>query len=224
MKTTLNGLAVAAVFSSFCFVSTARADDPLVGLYFKADAGGNWTESTELREFFGPVAPGSRVEFDAGPRFGATAGYDVLEFLGLEAQLGIYENEISSITGATSLHAWMVNVPFMANARLHLPSYYRVSPYVGAGVGGSTTILDSDHITINDIHLSGSDGNTVFAWQAFAGVRFSITQHMGVSVEYRYFESDPAHWHAGSFGTASDTVSFGKIQTHSVSAAFDWTF
>jgi len=204
--------------------STARADDPLVGLYFKADVGGNWTESTELREFFGPVAPGSRVEFNAGPRFGFTAGYDVLEFLGLEAQIGSYYNEISSVSGATSLDAWIVNVPFLANARLHLPTYYRVSPFVGAGVGGSTTILDSHHMTVNDIHLEGSDGDTVFAWQAFAGVRFMINQHMGLSVEYHYFESDPASWKADSFGTSSDRVSFGKLQTHSVSLAFDWTF
>jgi len=216
-------LALASLIGSIV-VTSARADDPLVGLYFKGDAGGNWTESTELREFFGPVSPGSRVEFNPGPRFGVTAGYDVLEFLGLEAQLGIYENEISSISGATSLNAWLVNVPFMANARLHLPTYYRVSPYVGGGVGGSTTILDSDHITINDIHLSGSDGEVVFAWQAFAGIRFAIGQHMGISIEYRYFESDPATWHADSFGTASDRASFGKIQTHSVSAAFDWSF
>ena len=225
MKIMHKYLAVGALFAStFLAVQTARADDPLVGLYFKADVGGNWTESTELREFFGPVAPGSRVEFDAGPRFGFTAGYDVLEFLGLEAQVGSYYNEMSSISQATSLHAWLINVPFMANARLHLPTYYRVSPYVGGGVGGSTTILDADHITLNDIHLEGTDGDTVFAWQAFAGVRFSINQHMGLSIEYRYMESDPASWHADSFGTATDRVSFGKIQTHSVSAAFDWTF
>jgi opacity protein-like surface antigen len=223
MKITSKWFAVGGLVGSL-LVASAMAGDP-VGLYFKADAGGNWTDGTELREFFGPVTPGSKVEFDAGPRFGLAVGYDVLDFLGLEAQIGVYENEISSITEATSLHAWLVNVPFMANARLHLPTYYRVSPYIGAGVGGSSTILDADHITVNDTTLTGTDGDTVFAWQAFAGVRFSLTQHMGLSVEYRYFESDPARWKADfAFGTATDTVSFGKIQTHSVSVAFDWTF
>src|SRR5947209_620137 len=79
MKIMHKYLAVGALLaSSLVAVTPARADDPLVGLYFKADVGGSWIESTELREFFGPVAPGSRVEFDAGPRFGLTAGYDVL--------------------------------------------------------------------------------------------------------------------------------------------------
>ncbi len=216
---------MAGLLAVSLFISTARAEDPLVGLYFKADAGGNWTRSTELREFFGPVTPGSRVEFDAGPRFGITAGYDVLEFLGLEAQIGVMENEISSISGATDLDARFINIPFMANARLHLPTYCRVSPYVGAGVGGTSSILDSDHITINDVTLSGTDSDTVFAWQAFAGVRFSLSQHMGLNFEYRYFESDPPRWRADfAFGTETDTMRFGKIRTHAVSVAFDWTF
>ena len=206
-------------------VTSARAEDPLLGLYFKADAGGNWTRSTSLNEFFGPVTPGSRVEFDAGPRFGLTVGYDVLDFLGFEFQTGVMENEISSISGATDLDARLVNIPFMANARLHLPTYFRVSPYIGAGVGGSSTILDSDHITINDITMSGSDADTVFAWQAFGGVRFSLSQHMGLSFEYRYFQSDSPRWRTDfAFGTETDTMRIGKIRTHAVSVAFDWTF
>lgn len=207
------------------FVFAARAQDPLLGLYFKADAGGNWTEDADLKEFFGAVTPGSKISFDAGPRFGLTAGYDVLEFLGFEAQLGFMENEISSITDASELDARFISIPFMANARVHLPTYFRVSPYAGAGVGGASSILDADRITINGTSLEGSDVDTVFAWQAFAGLRFYITQHMGLSFEYRYFESDGAKWRADfAFGTDTDVVRFGKIRTHAVSVAFDWTF
>jgi opacity protein-like surface antigen len=222
MKKALRLLAGSMVIT--LFITAAQAQDPLLGLYFKADAGGNWTKSTSLREFFGPVTPGSRVEFDPGPRFGLTAGYDVLEFLGLEAQIGVMENEISSISEATGLDARLINVPFMANARLHLPTYFKVAPYIGAGVGGSSTILDAGRITINDTSLRGSDSDTVFAWQAFAGIRFALTQHMGLSFEYRYFESDPAKWRADSFGTDTSFMRFGKIKTQAVSVAFDWTF
>src|SRR6266480_3931283 len=94
---------------------SAQADDPLLGLYFKADAGGNWAERTELREFFDAFDPGSKVNFEAGPRFGLTVGYDLVDCFGLEFQTGIMENEISSITGATALDARLINVPFMAN-------------------------------------------------------------------------------------------------------------
>jgi opacity protein-like surface antigen len=203
----------------------ARGQDPLLGLYIKADAGGAWTRDAHLREFFGEVTPGSRLEFDPGPRFGLTVGYDVCDWFGVEGQIGIMENEISRITDAQELDARLINVPFLVNGRVHLPTYFKVSPYVGAGVGGASTILDSGRITINDISLEGSDTDTVFAWQAFAGLRIALNQHMGLSFEYRYFQSDGARYRADfAFGTDTDVVRLGRINTQTVSVAFDWTF
>jgi opacity protein-like surface antigen len=196
------------------------------GLYFKADAGGNVTEDIKLLEFFGPVTPGSKIKLDPGVRFGLTAGYDVCDWFGFEGELGVVANKISSITAATDVHdAYFENAPFLVNAKLHLPYWYCLSPYVGAGVGGSISILDVDHVTINDISLHGSDAEAVFAWQAFAGLRYAINKHMGVSVEYRYFVADSPTWTADeAFGTASDKIRFGHAYTHSASVAFDWRF
>jgi len=196
------------------------------GLYFKADAGGNVTEDIKLNEFFGPVTPGSKVKLDPGVRFGLTAGYDVCDWFGFEGELGIFANKITSMTDATEVHdAYFENAPFLVNAKLHLPYWYRVSPYIGAGVGGSVSILDVDHVTINGISLHGSDSDVVFAWQAFAGLRFMINKHMGVSVEYRYFVADSPSWTADeTFGTVTDKVRFGHAYTHSASVAFDWRF
>jgi opacity protein-like surface antigen len=196
------------------------------GLYFKADVGGNVTEDIKLHEFFGPVTPGSKIKLDPGVRFGLTAGYDVCDWFGFEGEFGVVANRISSITDATEVHdAYFENAPFLVNAKLHLPYWYRLSPYVGAGVGGSVSVLDVDHVTLNDVSLHGSDSDVVFAYQAFAGLRFMINKHMGVSVEYRYFVADAPSWTADeAFGTASDKVKFGHAYTHSASVAFDWRF
>lgn len=35
------------------------------GFYVKADVGGNITKDADLKEFFGPVAPGTKVKFDS---------------------------------------------------------------------------------------------------------------------------------------------------------------
>lgn len=214
------------VGSSLLMLSPLSGHCGADGLYFKVDAGGNVTEDIKLLEFFGPVAPGSRVRLDPGVRGGLTAGYDVCDWFGFEGEIGIYANKISEISQATELHdAYFENVPFLVNAKLHLPYWYRVSPYVGAGVGGSAAVLDVDHVTINDIHLHGNDADVVFAWQAFAGLRFMINKHMGVSVEYRYFNADSPRWSADeAFGTETDKVRFGHTYTHSASAAFDWRF
>jgi len=199
---------------------------PADGLYFKADAGGNVTKDIKLLEFFGPVTPGSKVQLDPGVRFGLTAGYDICDWFGVEGEFGVYANRISAVTDATRRNdCFFENAPFLVNAKVHLPYWYRVSPYIGAGVGGSVSVLDVDHLEINGVSLHGSDGDVVFAWQALAGLRFMINKHMGVSVEYRYFQADAPSWTADeTFGTATDHVKFGHAYTHSASVAFDWRF
>src|SRR5206468_3514207 len=82
------------------------------------------------------------------------------------------------------------------------------------GVGGSAAILDADHITLNGTRLDGSMSDVVFAYQAFAGLRFKISESMGVSVEYRYFAADSPSWKPDvTIGTDTDHVRFGGTQT-----------
>jgi len=65
----------------------------------------------------------------------------------------------------------------------------------------------------------------VFAYQAFAGLRYKLNDRMGLSVEYRYFAADEAEWRADfTSNTFSDTMRLGRIQTHALSLAFDFKF
>jgi len=192
--------------------------------YAGADAGGTVMEDADLREFFGPVTPNSKIAFDPGFRFGGVFGYRVTEWFSAEGQIAYYGNEIKSITDSTSHDAWFYNLPFLANVRFQVPRA-RLSPYIGGGVGFSTVILDAHDIEVNGIFMHGSDADTVFAYQGFAGLRFAISYNMGLSVEYRYFHADPAEWHADvTFGTQSNRIRFGDTETHSLSLAFDYRF
>jgi len=194
-------------------------------LYVKADVGGNITQSTDLREFFGDDTTGARVKFDPGTRIGIAAGYELCQFFAVEGEVGAMANTIKSISGADRVDAVFVNVPFLVNAKLQAPRNWKLRPYIGAGVGGSASIIDSDHITRNDTDVHGSDGDVVFAWQGFTGFRISINETMGIGFEYRYFEASHATWTAEfASGTASDKMSFGRTQTHCFSVVFDWHF
>jgi opacity protein-like surface antigen len=226
MKNSLRTVGLLIGGSLLLLTPLAGQCGPADGLYFKADVGGNVTKDIKLLEFFGPVTPGSRVRLDPGVRAGLTAGYDICDWFGVEGEFGLYANRISGVTDAQRREdCFFENVPFLANAKFHLPYWYRVSPYVGAGVGGSASVLSVDHLEINDVTLHGSDADVVFAWQAFAGLRFMINKHMGVSVEYRYFQADAPRWTADeTFGTETDRVRFGHAYTHSASLAFDWRF
>lgn len=194
--------------------------------YFTADAGGNLTSDTDLKNFFGePLAANSKVKFDPGVRFGVGAGYKVTDWLGTEIQSGFYANEIKSITDASRVDAVFSNVPLIANVRLECPCWSFVRPYCGGGAGVAFPVLDADHIEIGGTSMHGSEVDEVFAYQAFAGIRFKINDQMGLSLEYRYFHSDSAEWKAEfSEGTSSDKMRFGATETHSLSIAFDFRF
>lgn len=189
--------------------------------YLKGDIGGNLTMDTDLKEFFGPVTPGSKVQFDPGVRLGLAAGYWLTDWFALEGEVGVMENNIKSITEAERVDATFGNVPFLVNAKFQLPNSSRFTPYIGGGIGGSAAVLDVDHIVLNGIGVHGTDSEAVFAYQGFAGVRFVLNEAMGLNLEYRYFGTTAPSWE-GDF--AGDNIRFGQIGTHAVSVAFEVRF
>jgi len=203
---------------------------PVVGqssrFYVKADVGGNITQDTSLTEFFGPVAPNTKVKFDPGFRAGIAGGYQLCDWFAPEVEVGFMENKIDSITGADRVHnSYFANVPFLVNGKLQYPNSSPLTPYAGAGVGFSEALLSVDHIDLGGTSLHGDMNEAVFAWQAFAGLRYRINDQMGLSVEYRYFQADGASFQAEfTSGTASDTLRMGRTQTHAISLAFDFRF
>ena len=201
----------------------ARADQG--HFYVKGDFGGAVTSDTELKEFFGPVPNNTKVEFEPGFRLGLHGGYGILDWLDAEVETGFIANKIDSITGASEDHAYLENIPLFLNIRLHGPDQWRVSPYIGGGVGCTTSVLWADDISLGGTTLEGTSYDTVFAWQAFAGLRFAINERMGVSVEYHYFAADPTKMDADSTsGTASDHLRLGGVESHTFSVAFDYKF
>jgi len=204
------------------WVSGLTANGQETGFYAKGDIGGNITPDFDLKEFFGENVSGSKVKADPGFRLGMAAGYQFNPYLAAEAEVGFMDNNIDSITGASRLHdASFWNVPFLVNAKLQYPNRSLITPYVGAGVGFSATGFDIDYVRIGRVEAWGSDSAAVFAWQAFAGLRYTLNERMGVAVEYRYFWSDDAEfdadWGYGRLG-------FGSITTHVISLAFNFQF
>src|SRR5439155_8095967 len=125
--------------------------------------------------------------------------------------------------------ATFANVPLLFNVKLQYPNHSNWTPYIGAGLGVSAAILDADTIiasnTFTDfqrVHTSGADA--VFAYQAFAGLRYRLSERMGLSVEYRYLTTEAPEWDLELGGSTRATLSFGRIETHAFSLAFDYRF
>ncbi len=211
--------------STFCFNSSrAQANRVYVG----ADAGGALTSDITIKKFFGPVAPGTKVKLDPGIRFGVVGGYRLTDWFSVEGETGVIGNNIDSITGAT-MHgdATFSNVPFLANVRLQLPkSRCPVTPYIGAGAGGSASVIDLEHhIDLGGVQMSGGDATVVFAYQAFAGLQYRINDHMSAGVAYHYFATAGPSWEAdSSSGTTTDHLRFRDVQSHAITATFEYRF
>src|SRR5439155_12415948 len=86
--------------------------------------------------------------------------------------------------------ATFANVPLLFNVKLQYPNHSHWTPYVGAGLGVSVAIVDADtFIAGNSFNFSRArarGADVVFAYQAFAGLRYRLGERMGLSVEYRY--------------------------------------
>ena len=224
MKTNFRSLICLAAWS-VAFLPLLPAQAEKNKFYVEGDIGGAVTVDTELEEFFGPVLPNSEIKFDPGIRLGLRGGYGLTDWFDAEVETGFVANQIESVTDATETDAALTNIPLLLNARFHCPALHRLSPYFGGGLGFSTTILSGDDLVIGGTAMDGSTAGIVFAYQAFAGLRYAINERMGLSVEYHYFATTSSEMTADvTVGTASDDVELEGTATHAVTIAFDYRF
>jgi opacity protein-like surface antigen len=221
MKTNLFAFVGYSVVASTLSVSAQSSP-----FYVRGDLGGTLTDKADLKEFFGPVAPGSQIKFDPGIRFGITGGYQVTDWLGVEATTGILGSKVESITDATTLHdVYLSNIPLQGGVRLQWPHLGRITPFVGGSAGGSVSVLDADHLTIGGTYIHGSGSDVTFAWQAFGGVQYELNQHMDLSLEYHFFADNDSEWHSDDVsGTPSNKFRIGGVDIHAITFAFQYRF
>lgn len=227
MKPSIRFLFLAALCTCAAAPSRLAAQDWQKRVYAKVDGGAALMQNTSVKDLFGGVPPDTRVEFDTGGRFGIALGYHVTDWFAAEFETGIVGNGLKSITGATDVDAGVYTVPMMLNARFQLPNRSRFTPYIGAGVGGTSSTLDVNHLDYFGTQFTGSASDVVFAFQAFGGFRVALNEHMGLGLEYHFIHSDgPSYTVDWGFASNifSDHIAFGDMNIHVASIRFDITF
>jgi opacity protein-like surface antigen len=182
------------------------------------------TEVTSTQYGPGIKSFNDRIEFDPSIFIGGSGGFD-FGYLRLEGELSYKMGEMSSITekisqtrfanvdGRVGVSALMFNVFFdMRN-----PS--PVTPYIGGGIGFATLYLDdtygTDTTTGYRERVYHSDDDTVFAYQAGAGLEIALTRMLSLDLGYRYFGTAKA-----KFNRNTSTVSEMKFESHNASVGF----
>ncbi len=161
--------------------------------YIGAKVGGNlMSDSSHLSGYAQGVKINGQAHYDNGYIGALQGGYAFNNGLRLEIEGADRYNKVTGISpygtgrGAARNYAAMVNAIYDLNGIL--PAESGFTPYLGIGIGGSTT--SPDHIRGNGMPYPkyfGSQG-VGMAYQAIAGVAYKLDDNIDLTLEYRYFD------------------------------------
>jgi opacity protein-like surface antigen len=205
-----------------CSLAGAAAQAQPENIYARIDTGGSFSTNASK-----DVA----VDIGSSPIVGVGVGVKMLPFLRTDVTLS-YRPGYSFAAPPTPIEppgttgrGDVKTLAALVNAYYDFPTFAGFTPYVGGGVGvarndiGATTLsANANGATVAT--LSGST-TTQFAWQASAGVSYSIIPAVALDVGYRYF--DAGEGRSGStvtsaLGSASFPVQRGNIHAHEIQA------
>ncbi|MDE2595770.1 MAG: OmpA family protein [Sphingomonadales bacterium] len=181
-------LVIGLALASTAMATPALARDK--SWYVEGDAGGVIVEN-----IFNITGSNNNGTLDTKPGydFGGIVGYDFGAFR-LEAEASYRRAEEKKYTaGATTVGDALVGggaeaLSFMGNALLDFGPDDGLQGFVGAGAGvgrvKNAVLLTKPNTT--DL----VDSDTGFAWQALAGVRMPISDHIDFGLKYRYYQQN----------------------------------
>jgi outer membrane protein OmpA-like peptidoglycan-associated protein/opacity protein-like surface antigen len=105
---------------------------------------------------------------------------------------------------------------FMVNGVLDFGDEDVLQGFVGGGAGVARV---KSSIELNTRGASLDDSDSVFAWQAFAGVRAPLTRNIDVSLKYRFFNADNV-----KLTDITGRLFEGRFRSHSILGGLTFNF
>lgn len=187
---------------SAAIIALAAAASAQPGYYFSGLAGLSMMPDLGLKNSTGKTAVG----FDNGYAYGGALGYDMGNGVRLEIDSLHQMSQVSSV-GGVSARGHLYSTSLMANATYDLPSYFSLTPYIGAGAGAQN-IGGS---------VAGYTGNVWRpAYQVEAGLRDEISPNLELTTEYRFSQAQ-----AAKFDGLADTAN-QHFSDHLLSVGFTY--
>lgn len=169
------------------------------GWYIRGDVDYHWTKwrgADYITYGAGAVAPGTndfkRGEIDGAWSLGGGVGYQVNRYFRTDLTADYFfkaKFRGSTCDGAcssgdeTEFSSWLL----LANAYAELGTWHRITPYIGAGIGGAHVKWDDLRNTIGGVTTvhKGVEGWR-FAWALMAGASYCLTPDLSLDLGYRY--------------------------------------
>ena len=187
--------------------------------------GGTLPESANLTEFADPVS-GEQLKLSPGFQMDLAFGYRVTPRLEVGPEFGMTFNSVDSFGGFSYHDTTLFQMPLMANVVLELPKPGRLSPCIGAGVGGVASFLTfgnhGDYYYWSDPDGSGSE--FVLGFQAFAGLRYRFNDTASLGVNYRFLMTEAQKWEVERWDGSHFNVGVDSIRLHAICLVSEATF
>jgi len=107
----------------------------------------------------------------------------------------------------------------LVNGYLDLGTWYRATPYIGAGAGVAYTRL-TDFASPGPPFSDSSNKQWNFAWAGMAGVAFPISHNLMIDVGYRYLNIGDVKTGSDAFGA----MTFKNVAAHEARIGLRWSF
>jgi opacity protein-like surface antigen len=223
-------LFVVVVLAILAIPAVSLAAPPRPGPYVSGFFGVSVPQNTDVTfTQFGTTVDtfNDRVEFEPSVFIGGTGGYD-FGFVRLEGELSYKRGELDTVTSTgpnpvpppsttttryTHVDGSLGALAMMFNCFFDLHNDTPVTPYFGGGAGFAALHL-SDTFS-RGTQLYWSDDDTVFAYQAGAGLEIAINRRLSLDLGYRYFATAQAN-----FNKNWTTETSLKFESHNAAVGF----
>jgi opacity protein-like surface antigen len=216
------------------------------GWYLRGDIG---MSNQQLGSLNNVVSPGTTVStkfltFDGAPFFGVGIGYQFNNWLRVDvtgeyrANAHFHGQQVAhfgSIILPDDYHASKSEWLFLANAYVDLGTWWCVTPFIGAGIGGShnkiSSFTDVGATQVGATILSTTYGNDAskfnFAWAAYAGLAYQVTPRFTVELAYRYLNlgsatTGPTNSFDGVTVVNGTPFQFKDLTSHDIKLGVRW--
>ena len=191
------------------------------GWYLRGDLGYTWLKQGGVEAASGFPAPTTgklNTNLNAGIGAGIKSGW-------MRSDLTVDFIPATTYTGQVvtpgDTTAKVTATTVLLNGYLDLGSWYRMTPYVGAGAGTANMhISNFVSATTPPFTPNSSRSQWNFAWAGMAGVAYTISPNMMVDVGYRYLSLGDAKTEADAFGA----FKLKNIAAHEVRVGLRWNF
>ncbi len=220
-------LAIVVALASTAIASPAFARKD--AWYIGVEGGAMIVEDIKLD--IGALKEAGSVDHKYGYDVDGIIGYDFGAFR-LEAEVGYRDAKVEGYTSSTTTgFSSTVAAPagafpnagrntsalsFMLNGLLDFGDDDAISGFVGGGVGVARV---KERYAISPTYDFMNDSDTGFAYQALAGVRAPLTDHVDVGLKYRFFNVDSVDT-IDSLGRANH----GRYRSHSILGSLIYNF